>query len=323
MRSALTQAMEAFTPALPLAVALSGGADSTALLLACVRKWPGQVAAIHVHHGLQRAADDFARHCAALCSRLGVELIVQHVDARAARGASPEDAARRARYRALDAAARAGDGSIRYCAVALAQHADDQVETVMLALSRGAGLPGLAAMPARRIVRGIAYHRPLLEVSAAQLRGWLAEQGLDYVEDPSNADLSFTRNRIRAHLLPAWELACPAFRDTIARSARHAAQAQQLLETLAQLDLERVAQPSGLSLTDLQSLASERQANLLRHWLRTIHGVVPSTAQLRELLRQVAACTTRAHRIELRVGSGFVQRRAGTLCWYNGRPEPA
>lgn len=321
MQRALTDAMEAFAPALPLAVALSGGADSTALLLACVRKWPGQVVAIHVHHGLQRAADDFERHCVALCADLLVDLIVRRVDARHATGESPEDVARTARYQALDAAVRASDGSIRYADLALAQHADDQVETVMLALSRGAGLPGLAAMPARRVIRGVTFHRPLLAVPAAVLRAWLASQGVAHVEDPSNADESLTRNRIRARLLPAWESAFPQFRDTIARSARHAAQAQQLLETLAQLDMEPVAQSQGLSLAGLQLLAPARQANLLRYWLKSTHGVVPSQAQLQELQRQIGACKTRGHRIEIRVATGFARRLGGLLCWYNGRPE--
>ncbi len=322
MHTALIDAIEAFAPALPLVVALSGGADSTALLLACARKWPGQVVAVHVHHGLQRAADDFERHCVALCADLGVNLIVRRVDARHAAGQSPEEVARTVRYRALDDAVRAADGSVQYPGVALAQHADDQVETVLLALSRGAGLPGLAAMPVRRVIRGVTFHRPLLAVPAADVRDWLARQGVAHVEDPTNADESLIRNRIRAQLLPAWERTFPQFRVTIARSARHAAQAQQLLEALAQLDMDLIAQSQGLSLTGLQSLAPERQTNLLRYWLKSCHGVAPSEAQLRELQRQIAACTTRGHRIEMRVATGFARRSGSLLCWYNGRPEP-
>ena len=98
MTQSFEAALQAFAPALPLAVALSGGADSTALLLACARRWPGQVRAIHVHHGLQAAADGFEQHCIALCQRLDVPLVVQRLDARHAPGQSPEDAARQARY---------------------------------------------------------------------------------------------------------------------------------------------------------------------------------------------------------------------------------
>lgn len=173
MTRSLPDAVAAFAPELPLAVALSGGADSTALLLACARRWPEQVVAIHVHHGLQPAADDFERHNTALCQNLCVPLFVCRVDAHHAPGQSPEDAARTARYQAIDAAVRGADGSVRFPSVALAQHADDQVETMLLALSRGAGLPGLAAMPARRVRRGVVFHRPLLDVSAASIRAWL------------------------------------------------------------------------------------------------------------------------------------------------------
>lgn len=313
-------AMAGFAPALPLAVAFSGGADSTALLLACARRWPGQVVAIHVHHGLQAAADGFERHCAALCAEIGVPLFVRRVDARHGRGESPEQVARALRYQALDAAVRSEDGTIVYPSVALAQHADDQVETLLLALSRGAGLPGLAAMPAERERRGVVYHRPLLALPAAAIRAWLAGQGVAHVEDPSNRNESLTRNRIRARLLPALEAAFPQFRETFARSARHLAQAQRTLDALAQTDLAQVAVPDGLTLAGLRALASERQANLLRHWFRTRHGVAPSTAQLQELQRQIAACSTRGHRIDIRVASGHVQRRGALLCWYNGRP---
>ena len=152
-----------FQPDLPSAVAFSGGADSTALLWAAAQSWPNQVHAIHVHHGLQAAADDFARHCRTACDALRVPLHVVMVDARNAPGASPEDAARKARYTALaQAASAAGLKSVW-----LAQHADDQVETMLLALSRGAGLPGLAAMPARFERHGMRFERPLLATSGA------------------------------------------------------------------------------------------------------------------------------------------------------------
>lgn len=301
-----TDAIAQFSPVLPLAVAYSGGADSSALLLACARKWPGQVSAIHVHHGLQAAADDFVRHCEKACARWQVPLAVQRVDARHASGESPEDVARQARYAALSAAAHAGITDVGIKSVALAQHADDQVETLLLALSRGAGLPGLAAMPAQWHKSGLTYHRPLLGVSAAAVRTWLAEQGEQAVEDPSNRDLRFTRNRIRHQLLPALEATFPQMRQTFARSSRHAAQAQSLLAELAEQDLVTTGTPPVI--TALQVLSPARQANLLRHWLIAQHQTAPSTAQLDALLVQVLVCTTRGHDIQLKVGSGKVLR---------------
>lgn len=295
-------ALAACAPALPLAVAYSGGADSTALLHAAATRWPGQVHAIHVHHGLQAAADGFERHCVESCARLAVPLHVVRIDARHARGESPEDAARRARYDAL--AGEAARHSI--ATVLLAQHADDQVETMLLALSRGAGLPGLAAMPASFERQGVRFVRPLLAMPGPAIREWLTQQGLPWVEDPSNSDTGFTRNRIRRELLPALERAFPQFRETFARSARHAAQAQRVLEALAADDL--AAMQGRPLLGALQRQPRERQANLLRHWLRAVHGEAASTAQLDELLAQVAACTTRGHAIRIKVGRGFVVR---------------
>lgn len=299
----------------PLAVAFSGGADSTVLLHAAARRWPGQVHAIHVHHGLQAAADAFERHCVQACAELGVPLHVARVRARHAPGESPEDAARRTRYRALaeQAAAR------QLQAVLLAQHADDQVETLLLALSRGAGLPGLAAMPARFERHGMRFERPLLGVAAAQIRQWLSGNGTPFVEDPSNADTTLTRNRIRHLLLPALEQAFPQFRDTFARSARNAAQAQELLAALARDDLAAMGGEPHIGA--LQQLARARQANLLRHWLRQAHGVAPSEAQLEELLRQVEHCTTRGHQLRLKVASGLVLR-SGELLRYESLQQP-
>jgi tRNA(Ile)-lysidine synthase len=302
-------ALAAFEPALPVAVALSGGADSTALLRGCADRWPGQVTAIHVHHGLQDAADSFEVHCRRLCERLGVSLVVQRVDARHARGESPEDAARVARYAALAEAAR----SLWAVSVLLAQHADDQVETMLLALGRGAGLPGLAAMPARFERHAMRFERPLLQVSGAAIRECLAEKGEAFVDDPMNADPAFTRSRIRHEVLPALSKAFPAFRDTFARSARHAGQAQALLDEVAAQDLRSAGEPPAL--TALRGLTRTRQANVLRHWLKTVHGQQASTSQLGELLDQVAACATRGHDIRIKVGTGFVQRQGERLAF--------
>jgi len=308
-------AMQAFAPALPLAVGLSGGADSTALLLACARRWPGQVQAIHVHHGLQAAADGFEQHCVSLCEGLKVPLVVQRLDARHAPGQSPEDAARQARYKAFEAVALDSKARVAIQSIAIAQHADDQAETLLLALSRGAGVAGLAAMPARWERAGVAWHRPLLQVAAGDIRRWLGAQGQSWVEDPTNTDERYTRNRIRAQLLPALDAAFPAFRDTFARSASNAAQAAELLEELARQDLAQVGAPPHITL--LKGLSRARQANVLRHWLRSSHQTTPAAAQLGELLDQVAACTTRGHRIHIKVGRGFVVRAGPNLDWYN------
>ncbi|MCJ0762826.1 tRNA lysidine(34) synthetase TilS [Variovorax terrae] len=311
MNTAFSDAMRAFAPSLPLAVAFSGGADSTALLVACAERWPQQVRAVHVHHGLQAAADDFERQCVSLCAQLNVPLAVRRVQARHAPGDSPEAAARQARYEAFRAAVQQDWAHDAVHDIAIAQHADDQAETLLLALSRGAGLPGLAAMPARWVRDDVTYHRPLLGVPGAEVRAWLAARGVPWVEDPTNADEQFTRNRIRARLLPALDAAFPQFRSTFARSAAHAAQAQELLDEVAAQDLAQAGLPPAIA--RVQGFTRARQANLLRHWLRRAHGQQPSAAQLQELLDQVAACTTRGHRLRIKVGTGRVERRGEVL----------
>jgi tRNA(Ile)-lysidine synthase len=300
-------ALASISPTAPLGVAYSGGADSTALLLAAVQRWPGRVQAIHIHHGLQAAAADFVRVCESVCSRLSVPLHVVHVDAGPAPGESPEDAARRARYAALAGAAKQQTLS----AVLLGQHADDQVETLLLALSRGAGLPGLSAMPAQFERDGVVFYRPLLQIPAPALREWVLGQRVAFVDDPTNTDERYTRNRIRARLLPALAQAFPQFRATFARSAHHAAQAQAVLLEVAREDLKALGIPPAIKA--LQGLSKARQANALRHWLRDAHQATPSAAQLDQLLAQIAACTTRGHRIDLKVAAGHVTRSGDVL----------
>lgn len=298
-----------------LGIAYSGGADSTALLLAAVQSWPGHVIALHINHGMQAAAVDFERHCQAFCSERSIPLRVANLQVQPALGESPEDAARKARYAAVQALC--AKNAIKN--VALAHHADDQAETLLLALSRGAGLPGLAAMAVQFERGGVVFHRPVLTQNGTALRSWLAQMRIPFVSDPSNANEALTRNKIRHQLLPTLERAFPAFRQTLARSARHAAQAQVLLVQLAQED----ALLSGLPprLKALQALRPERQANLLRYWLQHDHRCAPSAAQLSELLKQIAACTTRGHHIHLKIASGAVQR-VGLGLQYSTQPPP-
>lgn len=327
-------------------VAFSGGADSTALLLMALDAAPGRVSAVHVHHGLQAAADDFAGHCEAFCAARGVPLTVLHVNAQAAPGQSPEDAARKARYQAISEHVLklnqglalvkpalnahdliASDPAPVAPTVLLAQHADDQVETLLLALSRGAGVDGLSGMASRFTRHGVQWARPFLSdelfMGAAEIRQWLSARGLQarqpgsahigqgWVEDPTNQSLQFTRNRIRAQLLPALAQVFPHYRTTFARSARNMAQALDLLAQSA-IDLEAsVGLPPQIKA--LQSLPAGAQANYLRHWLKKQHHTAGSEAQLQELLSQIKACTTRGHSIRIKLGAGFVSRSGEVL----------
>ncbi len=313
-----------------LGIAYSGGADSTALLLAAVRlllrqrdelpalRWPTRLVVLHVHHGLQQAADGFEHHGQVFCAALqAAHPILQqdlhwcsrHIQVDHQPGASLEASARQARYGTLAEMAREQGASL----VLLGQHADDQAESLLLALSRGAGVAGLAAMAARFKRHGMLFARPLLDVPAAELRRWLQAWQVPWIDDPTNVDQRFTRNRFRHTLLPVLEQAMPAFRSSFARSARLAAEADQLLQELAAIDLQQAGQPPRIR--TLQALSLARQANALRHWLKQAHGVIGSEAQLHALLEVLAACTTRGHQIRIRVGPGYVVRQGELLGW--------
>lgn len=295
--------------AAPLLVAFSGGADSTALLLAACQRWGARVRAVHVHHGLQAAADAFADHAQRVCGAWGVPFELRRVQVALAAGRSPEEAARAARYAALAEAARAHGAA----AVLLAHHALDQLETVLLALTRGAGLPGLAAMPERTLRDGVTLARPLLQADARALREQLRLAGVPWVEDPSNADPHPTRNRLRLQVLPALLQAFPQAPKTFARSARHAAAAQALLEALAEQDLQAIGEPPRLAV--LRTLTAARRLNALRLWLRRRHGAQASEAQWQALDAQLEAARSRAQRIELRLGPGRIRRSGDALQW--------
>ena len=293
----------------PIAVAYSGGADSTALLCAAAVRWPGQVTAIHINHGLQAAAGDFVRHCETACSAIGVPLHVVRVQAKNSTGESPEDAARKARYAAL--AGKAVELEIG--TVALAQHADDQVETLLLALSRGAGVAGMAGMAAEFERFGVRFVRPLLALSAQAIRDALQVQGIAYAHDPTNDDLAYTRNRIRHRLLPVLAEVFPQYRETFGRSARNMALAQ---ETLAQAAIELIAiTGSPPKIAALQGLPRASQVNLLRHWLKAGFGATGSEAQMNELMDQIADCTNRGKGIRIKVAGGFVERHGAVLAY--------
>ncbi len=252
-------------------IAFSGGLDSSVLLhllagLARREALP-PLAAIHVHHGLQPAAEAWPEHCARSCAQLDIPLEI--VAVRVAPGASLEQAARQARYAAF--ASRLGEGEV----LLGAQHRDDQAETVLFRLLRGAGVRGLAAMPvARPLGRGTLV-RPLLDVPRTELLAYAEAHGLSWVEDPSNADERFSRNFLRRRVLPLLAERWPQAAASLARSAAHLGEAQQLLGELAELDLlaargrapfSWLALPS-LDLQAVAGLNEARQRNLLRHWL--------------------------------------------------------
>ena len=267
----LLQALSPWRNAKAWHVALSGGLDSTVLLhlLAQLRQTHSlpPITAIHVHHGLQAAADAWPAHCQALCDGLGVPLQVIRVQVQA--GASVERAARDARYQAFAALTGVQD------VLLVGQHRDDQAETLLFRLLRGAGVSGLAAMPRQRRMGDGYLCRPLLDVPRARLESYAREQNLGWIEDPSNTQTDFSRNFLRHEVLPVLARRWPQAAASLARSAAHCAEAQGLLDELAQQDLREAGSvgefawlglPS-LELAPIARLSPARQRNALRHWL--------------------------------------------------------
>jgi tRNA(Ile)-lysidine synthase len=271
-----------------IAVAYSGGLDSSVLLDAAVRvAGAARCVALHVHHGLSPNADAWAEHAAKVAASLGVGFDATRVDVPRASRASVEASARERRYEALETMCERHGATVLW----LAQHADDQAETVLLQLLRGAGIAGLAAMAPRHrpATSPVERVRPLLHLLRAQLERYAAERRLAWIDDESNLDTRYARNALRIDVLPALAVHFPGFRDALGRAAQHAAAAQRLLDDLAAIDLAEAARDDGraLSRTALVALDDARGANLLRYWMRSLGLPGASAARLADMMRQL------------------------------------
>lgn len=279
-----------------IAVALSGGRDSVALLHATrAAALPARVVALHVHHGLQDQADDWDRFCASLCTDWNVPLRSTRVRVECRTGEGIEAAARRARYAALGDMCR----SVGARLLLFAHHRDDQVETVLLRLFRGTGVAGLAGMPAMRPLDAtgdVQLLRPWLDVPRAEIDAYCRVHALRWVEDPSNADTRYARNALRTHL-PALQAAFPALQDNVAQAAAHLAQAAGMLDEMALRDLAKIAGPgrdadtlAELDLAGLRAMPPAHADGVLRAWLRDLGTQPPSTARLAAMRAQLIDC---------------------------------
>ncbi len=310
----------------PLVIAYSGGRDSTALLDLARRlrdaRAPGwrSLLAVHVHHGLLAQADDWAAHCERVCEQWDVPLDVRRASVtRGHRGI--EAAARDARYAALAAAAREHGAHL----VLTAHHLDDRVETFLLQWLRGAGVDGLAAMPARRAFgEGLALLRPLLDVPRESIDRYARARELPFVEDPSNADTRLARNALRMRVLPELEAIRSGFRRAAARSIDLVAEAAEALRELAATDLAACAEgaPSGMVRLDrLAALAPARRALVVREWLAVAGLEAPSRARLGEIVEQ--ALTARGDaRLLVRLADREVRRHRGLLLLRRANDAP-
>ena len=260
-------------------VAVSGGADSVALLHVFSRlqtEWRLILRAVHVDHGLRLESGEDAAWVRALGERLGVAVTVATRDVRAActrDGWSIEEGARRVRYTALLDVAR----QYSMTRIALAHTADDQAETVLMRLIRGAGLTGLAGIPFVRALEECTVIRPMLEVSREHVLGYLEAEGVAFRTDPSNADWQFLRNRVRHELLPLLARAYnPNIKTALVQAGQVSRDDAQILEAVARHHWRRIsarhAGGAALRLAALRRLPEPLQRHLVRLALREVLG---------------------------------------------------
>lgn len=292
-----------------VAVAFSGGLDSTALLHAVTRAVTGQrVIALHVHHGLQPQADAWAAHCERIARQLGAGFACTRLSGSPARGDSVEAWARAGRHRALHDMALAAGADL----LLLAHHRQDQAETFLLQALRGAGTAGLAGMPRQQWRDGLCWARPWLDHPRNLIRAYAEQHGLRWIEDPSNADTRFARNRLRQTLWPAF----PGAEAGLAQAARWVQQADELAAEVAAADLASLSTPERLDLAALSRLLPARASNALRAWLAR-HMAAP--ASLVERLRTEWHPGTTA---SWPAPGGALHAYRGGLFWAPGSCEP-
>ncbi len=276
-----------------LAVAFSGGPDSTALLR-LARQYAADAGiplwAFHIHHGISSNADDWLVHCRQVCQDLGVGFDALKVQVDGRTGDGIEADARKKRYQALGSLCRQHDVTL----LLTGHHQDDQLETVLMQLLRGTGLAGLAGMGESTVLpyqtegQPVLLGRPLLNISRRELEGWLEQAGEAYVEDESNSDIAYTRNAIRHRLMPLLSEISPGFERHLAGTAAHAASALRLLDALAETDLHDCQMMDGaLDMAKVRTFGQDRIDNLLRHWLDVHQVRIPSAAWFRELRKQL------------------------------------
>lgn len=302
--------LQPFLNGQPLWLAFSGGLDSTVLVHLLANYQPKlPLRLIHVNHQLQADATQWVKHCQQFADVLVLPLSILNVSVDLTAGMGLEAAARQARYDAI--ANYVGDKAV----LLTGQHQQDQAETLMLQLLRGAGNRGLSAMAFQSNWQAMTIVRPLLDIDRPVLLEYARQHQLDFLEDPSNEDIDIQRNYLRHQIWPLLKNRWPAVNQTLSRSAAHLEEAQQLLDELAESDLLKIAadlSQATLNCQALLDLSPPRQRNVLRYFLHRLNIPLPTTAILQRLINEV--CAVKSDAQPLVQWSAYEARRfAGNL----------
>ncbi|MBK1642072.1 tRNA lysidine(34) synthetase TilS [Chromatium okenii] len=326
----LATVLRALRPAPQYWIAYSGGLDSTALLFAAAairQHLSGTLNAIHLNHGLQPDAVDWEAHCQKHCAALAIPLTIRHLELQPRSGESVEAVARAARYQAFSEVLQAD------AVLLTAHHADDQAETLLLALLRGSGVQGLAAMPLEMALGAGRLVRPLLAVTRAALLAYAQTQQLDWIDDPSNALPRFDRNFLRQKVVPLLRERWPAVTATLTRSASHCATAARVVEQVAAQQLATLGgtRLGTLDIGGLRQLESSLQQAVLRLWLKNNGFRAPDTRQLLRISTEMltaradarplvtwTGCEIRRYRLDLFALPPLPPPPTATLLWTVG-----
>ena len=298
IESALVQFFK-HTPEKTIIIAYSGGVDSQVLLVALAKLkqqelLPNPLVVCHVNHGLSPHADEWQVFAQQQCDSFSLPLFTHKLHLKKQAQQSLEAMARDARYKVLI------QTSAEPAIIVTGHHLNDQAETFILALKRGAGVKGLSAMPPSAKLAQHTVARPLLAISRSEIVDYANQQQLSWIEDESNNDEHFERNFLRHQILPKLNARWPSINKTIARSAEHCFEAQQLLDELAQQDLT-LCQLSAyqLSVPCLTKLSDARLKNLLRYFLSSHNVLMPSRQQLAQICQQLNAEADKSPVIQL------------------------
>ncbi len=298
-------------------IAYSGGCDSHALLCALNElrhenppQLPcSQVVAIHINHGLHEQSDDWEQHCKLVCTELATDFISTQLNLTIPKGESLEAYARAARYDAIRAQLKDGDMLL------LAQHQDDQAETLLIQTLRGSGVKGLAAMPGLVCYGSTWQARPMLSLTQIEIEEYAKQQKINWINDPSNDDEKFDRNYLRHQVIPKLKQRWPAMSKTLSRVARHQADTDQLITELALSDWHHCKQDecTQLNIIGMSDLSQVRQKNLLRFWIGEQNGLpMPDSKTCQLLIDQVISASVDAEP-ELRWADVMVRRYRNVL----------